>query len=530
MKMVDEFVIDSVGIPSLVLMENAASAVVEVIRSIPNSSRVLVVCGPGNNGADGLAVARKLAAFEKYAVSITLVKEEMKSEEGKFNLNLLSSATTAFNVSLVDPEAVEMHRFDIIVDALLGAGSRVAADAISPSIQNLIDRINAAGAKIIALDIPSGVCPSSGEVLSSPDMRPVQAHTTITFGLVKSGLLFHPGKCFCGQLVHATISIPLSAARNHAHMWINPVPVIRPRAPTGHKGSFGKALFFAGCEQYFGAPLFASLSFLKAGGGYCRLSTSSPAVAAVVAARAPEIVMVGAREYQPFIEQSDVVVLGPGLGLKGDAGEISYNVFNKNVFKAPLVIDGDGLNFICLLSVKDFFLSRARTVVLTPHKGEWRRLFRSSSFPPMEIHPDVSDYGMVSETVEVLKQFRELPGELIVVCKGPTTAIVSSKGYTLLNVSGNPSLAASGSGDVLAGIIAALVCNPPNSTTNSCFSNHFTAVAAAVFVHVLASDLGLKGAPMTASDIMELVPEAIRLCVDEKERARLQETYLPRVI
>lgn len=520
MKVLDEFVIHSVGIPSLVLMENAASAVVEVIRSIPDSSRILVVCGPGNNGADGLAVARKLAGFKKYSVSATLVKDEMKSEAGKLNLNLLLG--TAFDVSLVDCATVEMHRFDIIVDALLGSGSRVSADQISPMIQDLIDRMNAAAAKIIAVDIPSGVCPNSGDVLSA-GMRPVQAHTTITFGLVKSGLLFHPGKFFCGRLVHATISFPLSIERDRAHMWINPVPVISPRISTGHKGSFGKALFFSGSEQYFGAPLFASLSFLKAGGGYSRLSTRSPSVAAVVAARAPEVVMVGAEGYEPYLDQSDVVVLGPGLGLKGEAGVICFNVINKNLFKAPLVIDGDGLNFLCLLLVKDIFLSEARTVVLTPHKGEWKRFFR---------RPDVvSDYEMVCETIEALKPFKDLPGELIVVCKGPTTAIVSSKGpNTLLNLSGNPSLATSGSGDILAGIIAALMCNPPKNTTNTSFSNNFAAVAAAVFVHGLAGDLGPKGAPMTASDIMELVPEAIRMCGDEQQRVRLQEKYLPRVI
>lgn len=515
----------SIGIPSPVLMESAGAAVASIITelfSIQEKTRVLVVCGPGNNGADGLVVARRLAAVARgWSISVLLVGE-MKSEEGRKNLNLLEK----FGIAFTDIASANVDEFDVIVDGLLGAGSRAG---IPEKYERLINSMNFISAKnkrneckIISIDIPSGVCPTSGRALIP---NPIQAHITVTFGLIKSGLVFYPGRRYGGKLILSNISYPHVFSGKNLSTWVNPVPLLNYRNDSGHKGSFGKGLFVAGSNEYFGAPFFASLAFLKAGGGYSRLSTSA-AVASVVAIGAPEVVMVPEESYSKYLTESDVIVVGPGLGLSEKADFKLKAILDASIPAIPIVIDGDALNLLKTLDRLEKSLGKGSTVVLTPHKGEWIRLF---SDQVEDVDEKISDYHMIMETRRVIKRFETLPGELIVVCKGPSTGIVSSKpnGAVFVNLSGNPNLATCGSGDVLAGLIAALLCNPPG-VQGSGESVYFSAVGAAVFIHGLASDLGPQGAPMTASDVMNNVPEAVRLCL--KDPQSLRAKYVPRLV
>ena len=222
--------------------------------------------------------------------------------------------------------------------------------------------------------------------------------------------------------------------------------------------------------------------------------------------------------YDLFLKSgggADVVVIGPGLGLDEKANAKFLN-FIHNTQVDTFVIDGDGLTLLSLDALEPH-LQDGRTVILTPHKGEWKRMFK--------IDEDISDHEMMIRTQQFLEPFKSLEGELIFVCKGPTSAILSSKGQTLLNVSGNASLATCGSGDVLTGLIAALLCNPPVCEK---IGEKLSSVAAAVFIHGLAGDLAQPGTPLTASELMERVPETVRQCMHET--ARLKLTYLPRLI
>lgn len=499
-------------------MESAGSSVAsEVVRLLSKRSSAAVVCGSGNNGADGLVVARKLTSLG-YPVDVFLVDPKpFSSPEGETNRRLLEKYNQrTFTLPSIFAEDTFMS-YAVIVDAVLGAGFNPARKP-DDRLNTIFTAINASPAMTVAVDIPSGVDPSTGAAVYA---NPVMADVTVTFGTVKAGLVLYPGRRFCGRLVMANLSFPPSACSS-VSMWLNPVPEFNPRDPEGHKGSFGKAAFVAGSSQYFGAPLLSSKSFLKSGGGYSKLFTVEE-VARVVAVAAPEVVIIC--DPTASMAGNDVVVVGPGLGLDHSSQE-RFNAAIEQVCAAGMktvVIDGDGLTLLA----SDFTgiltkLSDSKVkIVLTPHVGEWKRLF-----PESEGTGSVID--LVAATKTRLSEMT-LAVEVIVVIKGPSTCIVSSLGETWINVTGNSGMGTCGSGDVLAGIIAAILCNPPVSQEDS--SSLMSAVSAAVFVHGLAGDIAAesKGQDgLMASDIMESVPAAIlRIRIDA---CSVQQRYLPRVI
>ena len=528
---IDEYVVENVGIPSIVLMENAGLAVVNYIIGLDSHPRsAAIVCGTGNNGADGLVVARKLTTLGIY-VEVFIVSTSgssvFKSNEGKMNA-ALAFDKFAVPVQKDPPAADRLKNFDVIIDAVLGAGTKIQG-SFPPLFQATFDAINSARAHVVAVDVPSGICPTTGNLVCE---RPVRAHATITFGLVKSGLIFYPGATYVGQLVLSTISYPANPVRElmtkrRIHFRINPVPSLSARDPLGHKGTFGKATFFAGSGNYFGAPLFCSLSFLKAGGGYSRLFCNST-VASVVAVSAPEVVQLGdvwMEAIQVMTKRdTDIVLLGPGIGLHADYG---MKIFNSVLEAMPesrckaIVIDGDALTI--LSSDPDWkyrvkkILQNNISVVLTPHVGELRKLFPSIVTG--------SELDNITQTKQVLGS-SDVPGEadLVVVVKGARTGIVSWRtNQCFVNVTGNHGMGTCGSGDVLAGTIAALTCS-----TSSCVQS---AVAGAVFIHGLAGDIAAQSLGpdgITATDIMNSVALAINQVRNNNEELRTK--YFPRIV
>jgi ADP-dependent NAD(P)H-hydrate dehydratase / NAD(P)H-hydrate epimerase len=521
----DRLAIDS-GMDSLLLMENAGSAVAKtIVDRVPHTCPVLVVCGTGNNGADGLVVARKLAAVW-FQVDVVLIGP-MKSVEGERNLQILRNSFDG--VSFYDSiGGVDDHvQYSVIVDAVLGAGSTRSRREKMAQTQNVFDWMNARrklnSSVLVAVDLPSGVDPSTGELLFD---RPVLADITVTFGAIKTGIWLYPGREFCGEFIFSKISFPPKILSNSSFYLYFPTPLL-PRDPNGHKGSFGKATFLAGSATYFGAPFFCTAGFLKSGGGYARLCAADRAVGESVAAKLPEIVLGDSSSgWSP-----DAVVIGPGLGLENQAlfGGMIKRVLEGGPIR--VVIDGDGYGLLLeKVEVLSRLLNCGHSVILTPHYGEYKRLF----WPPENTSPLLPHSEAVPEnffdSVQTLRRILSVnsdslnsyPGELIFVMKGARTAVVSSKSLDRrisLNVTGNSGMGTAGSGDVLAGIIAAI---RGQSVLES--------VRLAVFIHGLAGDLArddLGEDGMLASDILAHVPAAMKLVRRMGGSDEWLESYYP---
>ena len=350
---------------------------------------------------------------------------------------------------------------------------------------------------VFSIDIPSGIHGYTGQVMGAA----VKADYTVTFGLPKIGNLLFPGYERCGKLYVSHISFPPSIYNaDSLKVEINSLEKLPPRNPNGHKGDFGEVLFIAGASSYFGAPYFAALSFLKAGGGYSRLAAPK-SMTPFIANKGSEIVFVPMQETdsgsislknkRPLLELSermDLVVLGPGLSLEEETQQLVRELATE--INKPLLIDGDGITALC----QDLSIIKARKAqtILTPHLGEMSRITNMSV---RKINVDKID--ILQGTA------RELNG--VIALKGAHSLIGCADGRVFINLSGNSGMATAGSGDVLTGAIAAMFglgLSVPD------------AVRMGVFIHGLAGDLAAeaKGEDgITAQDILDYLPLAVKM-------------------
>jgi NAD(P)H-hydrate epimerase len=513
MRAMDHTAIEHFQIPELLLMENAGLAVGRVIRRHwpVVGQHWLILCGMGNNGGDGLVVARQL--YSLGARVQVLVLGDPERYQGAAAANCQAARALGLDLAQVtETSAIEaaVNGCDGVVDALLGTGIARPVEGLYAAA---IAALNAARKPVVSVDIPSGVNGDTGQVQGAA----VQAAHTVTFGLPKLGNLLYPGYALGGTLWVSHISFPpalyadggLSAATN------DPL-LLLARDPAGHKGDFGEALFVAGAANYYGAPYFAATAFMKAGGGYGRLATPR-SVAPYIAVRAGEIVYLPQEETAAgslahtnlsrlveLAERMDFVVLGPGTSLEPETQRLLRDL-TETVAK-PLLIDGDGLTAVS--QELDRLRRRTAPTILTPHAGEMARL---SGLRVAEIEQD---------RVAVLRRAAQ-DLNAIVVLKGAHSQIGCPDGRVFVNMSGNPGMATAGSGDVLAGTIAAMA--GLGLTVDE-------AARMGVFVHGLAGDLAAEQAGqdgMTAQDILEALPAALRLCREGlggwAERYQLQQ-------
>lgn len=495
MRALDRAAIEGFGIPEDLLMENAGEAACAVLRrevGVAGKSFV-IVCGVGNNGGDGFVVARRLHAAKAVAKAVVVGDESRLRGAALKNRRILSRLP--IQVETLKETAflsADLAACDVVVDALLGTG---LSRPVAGLQREAIERINGSGKTVLSLDMPSGVHGDTGAVMGAA----VQADLTVTFGLPKRGNLLWPGFGYGGKLYVSPLSFPPSMIEAAGlRVSVNaPVP-LPPRDPQGHKGTFGDALFVAGAGSYFGAPYLAAMSFLKAGGGYARLAAPA-AMTPFLANKGPEIVFAPQQETSAgsialgnkaalldLAEGVDFVVLGPGLSLDAESQQLARE-FAAELHK-PLLIDGDGITALC----KDasVLVNRQAPTILTPHSGEMARLTGRSI---AELEDD--RIAVVQETAARL-------GAAIVL-KG-AHSLVAADGQVFINLSGNSGMATPGSGDVLAGAIAAMFglgLSIPE------------AVRMGVFTHGLAGDLAVAetGADgLVASDILRALPAAMR--------------------
>ncbi len=503
--------IEKFGIEDKLLMENAGLATYGVIRDEIGikDQRFVVFCGVGNNGGDGLVVARKIHS-NGGQVGVYIVGNR-KRFTGSAAVNLASVERLPLQVEeLRDAVSAEaaISGCDAIIDAIFGTG--LARD-VTGLHREVIDLINTAGRPVFSVDIPSGVNGDTGMVMGAA----VKADCTVTFGLPKVGNILFPGYDLCGRLYVTHISFPPSHYDNDSlRVEINAPSQIPPRSAEGHKGDFGDVLTIAGAAGYFGAPYFAAFSFLKAGGGYSRLA-SPRSITPCLAVKGSEIVFVPQEEtvsgsialknrdvLLELSEKVDMVVLGPGLSLDEETQGLARGLASE--IEKPLLIDGDGITALCA----DLEIIRKRTAptILTPHLGELSRITRIGV---EEIR--ANRIGVLQDAASDLNA--------IIVMKGAHSLIGYPDGRVFINLSGNSGMATAGSGDVLTGTIAAMFgLGLPLED----------AVRKGVFIHGLAGDLAAEDEGedgITASDILGYLPLAVKMDregLDEDLRARYE--------
>lgn len=509
MRQLDRTAVAKFGIAEELLMENAGQAAYFAIlqESGVENKKFVVFCGLGNNGGDGFVVARKILS-NGGDVKIFILGDRNKFK-GAAKLNLDMVSRLAIEVRQIEsPEAIknDVAHCNVIVDAIFGTG---LAREVQGLYYNVVELINASGKTVCSLDIPSGVQGDTGKVMGIA----VKADYTVTFGLPKVGNMLFPGFRLGGRLYVSYISFPPSMHRaDSLQIEISCPPKLPSRDPNGHKGSFGEVLCIAGAASYFGAPYFAALSFMKAGGGYARLA-SPASITPFIANKGSEIVFLPQKEtgagslslenkdaLLELAEKMDMVVLGPGLSLEAETQELVRQLA-KEITK-PLVIDGDGITAVC----EDLQVIKERTAptVLTPHLGEMSRLTRQG-IPEIDTHK--------IDTVQ--RTAREL--NAIIVLKGAHSLIGYPDERVLINMSGNAGMATAGSGDVLAGTIAAMFgLGLPLPE----------AVPKGVFIHGLAGDMAAEDYGedgITAQNVLDYLPLAMKM-----DREGLSETLRDR--
>jgi NAD(P)H-hydrate epimerase len=497
MKDLDRRAMEEFGISEDLLMENAGQAVYFVmLQEIGiRGNKFVVLCGGGNNGGDGLVVARKIHS-NGGEVKVFLLDDETKFKgAAKKNFEIVSQMPIQMpRVSSIDSVMPELLDCDAIVDAIFGTG---LVRKVSAIYQDVIQLINESQRTVFSVDIPSGINGNTGEVMGVA----VEADYTVTFGLPKLGNMLYPGYEHCGKLYVSHISFP-PALYNSDDIKVainNPVE-LPERLTDTHKGSYGKTLFISGSSSYLGAPYFSALSFLKAGGGLSYLATPK-SISPFIASKGSEIVFVPQEETSSgslalqnkdelleFSQTVDMVILGPGLSLAAETQELVRQLTPQ--IDKPLLIDGDGITAIAedLGTIK----KRKAPTILTPHLGEMSRIAKM----------EISEIN--KNKVDVLQRTtREL--NAIIILKGAHSLIGYPDETVFINVSGNSGMATAGSGDVLTGTIAAMYgLGLPLED----------AVRMGVFIHgfsgdVAAVDKGEDG--ITAQNILDYLPETVKL-------------------
>jgi len=502
----DGLAVESYGLTEDLLMENAGAAVARLVAGLLGAEHAIVLVGTGNNGGDGLVAARHLAssgvAVEVFAVGARsrmraqARRELERLEAAGVEVHPYREASGLFALSA-------LYGRGVIVDALLGIGlNREVRGAYREAIEDINGMAEALGLTVVSVDIPSGVHGDTGRVMGAA----VRADYTVTFGLPKPGCLLYPGAEYCGRIYVAHISYPRALIEDpELRMEVNWPPDLPPRRPDTHKGDYGKALFVAGASSYLGAPVFASLSFLKAGGGYSVLAAPR-SIVPFLGARASEVVYApmpetpgGAISPEALDEilglagRADIVVVGPGLSREEGAQRLVLELLRR--LDRPVLVDGDGL--YALAGNPGVLEEREAPTILTPHLGEMSRL---TGLEVEEIRAD---------RVGVLREWCSRLGSIIVL-KGAHTLIGSPGGRVYFNLTGNPGMATPGSGDVLAGTIAAM---------HGLGLDPLDAARTGVYVHGLAGDLaaeelGVDG--VTATAIMERLGAAMAMLREER--------------
>ena len=500
MRELDRRAIQEVGIPSLVLMENAGRTTYQILRrEFPElAGEVAVLAGRGNNGGDGFVVARYLAGDGVPVVVFLLGQKEKVGGDARVNLEILGHLGVGVVEVLtgddLNPTLHRLARAGLIVDALLGTGLDKPVQGLMAA---LIEKVNHLRAPVLAVDIPTGLSADTGEVLGVA----IKAEVTVTYGWPKIGQVLPEGRDYVGRLYRVDLSIPPALAGK--------VPTelaeggemreLLPARPFGsHKGTFGHLLVLAGSEGKTGAATLTSEGALRAGAGLVTLGIAESLndileVKITEAMTLPLPQASGARALgkaalEPifkFLDPKSTVAMGPGLGTHPETQEMVRHLVKH--LPQPLVVDADGVNAI---AADPSCLPAPGPRILTPHPGEMARLVGSS---PQEVQANRLEMAR-----EAAARF-----QAILVLKGAQTLVAAPGGQVSLNPTGNPALASGGTGDVLTGLIGGFLAQGLSP---------WDAARLGVYLHGLAADFfAAQFGPrsLIAGDLIAVFPEVV---------------------
>jgi NAD(P)H-hydrate epimerase len=451
MRATDRWAIDERGVPSLELMERAGVGLAALVAEVAPGGEVVVVCGTGNNGGDGFVAARLLREAGR-VVRVALVGDGARlTGDARANLaRLPGPPPTPFVPAVLGGAAV-------VVDALLGTG---ATGAVREPARTAVEAMNASGAPVVAADVPSGVDASTGEV---PDVA-VRAAATATFHQAKPGLWIDPGKTHAGRVVVVPIGMPPGAPVAPAIGRLTPrvLAAVPRRGAASTKFTSGHVLVVGGSPGLTGAPVLASEGAMRAGAGYVTAWVPA-AVQPVVAGKLLEVMTralpddAADRVLEEAERRGGALLVGPGLGRGEDAAALARTLAAEAA--VPLVLDADGLNAHAGRLAD--LARRTGETVLTPHAGELARL----------VDGDVQGRRLASARAAAAT------AGAVVVLKGDDTLVAAPDGRVAVSPGGAPALATAGTGDVLAGVAAAMLAKGLDA---------FTAACAAVVLHLRA--------------------------------------------
>ena len=462
MARLDSYAIEEKGIPQDTLMEAASNAVAGYVLS-RNPKNVLIYCGGGNNGADGLTVGRMLREKGIRTCARLMKNPEVCKESVQRKYRDYKNA----GGEDYDPASAEF--FDVIVDAVYGGGF---TGTLKESAADFIDEINKKaendGCFVIAVDLPSGVDTDTGAAVKC-----VKADLTVTFTGLKSGLILPPGRNMAGEIKVESIGIddlkPEGVCFDR-FAFCEEKPKLKLRNPAGNKGTFHRVALIAGSKNMPGALLLSAESALRSGCGLLEVYTHS-ANRELLISSLPEAIVNTYGDYEDFkeiakgFERADVIVAGPGLSTLEDSQKITEYILNNT--RKPLVLDADAINVIASKDLREALKNYAKEVpvVLTPHPAELSRL---TEVPVKDLLSDYENY--VKNTAEEYG--------VILAGKGQTTVVSDGK-QVYFNLSGNDSMATAGSGDVLSGIMGSFLLNEESPFLGACL---------AVYAHGLAGE------------------------------------------
>jgi len=480
MREADRQTIDEVGLPSIVLMENAgrqAVAAMEASFEELASSHVGVLCGRGNNGGDGFVVARTLAQRGIEATVFLLGSVSDVRGDARTNLEILGRVGVTV-VEITDAQEWELHfseisECDLIVDAIVGTGFH---GPLTGLLETVVADVNGLGVPVVAIDLPTGVSADSHELTGEA----IEASMTVTLAAPKVPLILPPADAYGGDLVIADIGIPGSVIDELEGPWLELLTrermreLVPTRAADSHKGDFGRVLVIAGSVGRTGAAHLTALGALRSGAGLVTIAAPRSAVPTIAAMRAEymteplEETSAGTIDFSAADRvldmKADIICIGPGVGLDPSTVAFVHAIVERS--GVPLVVDADALN--AFSDDPERLLGRdAVDVIITPHPGEMARLL------------NVSIEQVQSDRLEHAREFAT-GHRCHVVLKGHRTVIAGPEGRMFVNLTGNAGMATGGSGDLLTGMIGAW------------FAQLLDAEAAcklAVYLHGTAGDL-----------------------------------------
>lgn len=485
MQGIDSYAIDKIGIPAGVLMERAALGIVEQIEQVnPSKGRVLIAVEGGNNGGDGLAAGRILME-RGYPVDIYYVGEVSKaSSQFQMQKNILYQMGIRFRKTIPNKE------YSVVLDGIFGVG---LSRKIEGTQQKVIEALNQMEAIKIAIDIPSGIDATTGDILGVA----FRADYTVTFGLHKLGMFFSDGIDYCGKIICKDVGFPSIVIKqikpkiySYDHSDMNKLP---KRINNSHKGTYGRVAVIAGSKNMSGAAFLCGKAAYSTGTGLVKIYTHE-SNRTIIQSQLPEAVMMTYNDYEGALscvedamKWATVIVVGPGLGVDTTSERMLYELLMNS--EVPMVLDADALNI--LSNNIELLETSSVPIVMTPHMKEMSRLIKQSV-------PDI-----MADRFEIANQFAKKM-QVTLVLKDAKSIVTDGGEQTYISLAGNNGMSTGGSGDVLSGIVAGMIAGGLPLPE---------AARMGTYVHCLSGDVAAKKKgkyAMLASDIIDGIGDVMR--------------------